>query len=326
MESIQDIIRIKNLEETTNKICNFIKNEVSKNYQKSGIVIGLSGGVDSAVTAALCERSLGSEKVLGIIMPEKESDLESEIHARKIADKYNIKTEIIDITTILDSFGVYQNKENIIKGKFRDFNTNCKYRIMVPPKLKNNIGIPFLEILDEKNEQHKLKISSSEFLTLTAATSIKHRVRMTMLYFYAEKNNFLVAGTTNKSEHMQGYFVKYGDGGSDIEPLVNIYKSQIYQLGKFLQIHDEILSKDASPDVWSFKTSDEEFFYSVPYDVVDLILYARENNLSTKDVQKISNMSIEKIESLFQVQNQKQIKSQHMREIPHSWVPNFTNR
>jgi len=294
------------------------------NSKKKGAIVGLSGGIDSAVTAALCTKSLGSEQILGIILPEKESDLSSQILAKKVGEKYNFETKIIDITKILESFGVYDTKEQIVKERFPDFSTECKYRVVIPPKSKNIVGIPFLEILDEENKQHKLKISSSEFLTLTAATSIKHRVRMTMLYFYGEKNNFSVVGTTNKSEFQQGYFVKYGDGGSDIEPLVNLYKSQIYQLGEFLEIPNEILTKNASPDVWSFSTSDEEFFYSVPYDVVDLILYARENKLSTKDVQKISNMSLEDIENLFQIQNQKQLKSQHMREIPHSWVPDFT--
>lgn len=324
MESIEDFIKINDLEKSTNKICEFIKDEISNKFQKKGAVIGLSGGIDSAVTAALCTKSLGSEKILGLIMPEKESSSESRTLAKKVAEKYNFETEMIDITQILDSFGVYNIKEQVVMNKFPEFNPECKYRVKVPSKLKNSIGMPFLEILDGENELHKLKISSSEFLTLTAATSIKHRVRMTLLYFHGEKNNFSVIGTTNKSEYKQGYFVKYGDGGSDIEPLVNIYKSQIYQLGEFLKIPDEILRKDASPDVWSFSTSDEEFFYSVPYDIVDLILYARENKLSVKDVQKISNLSIENIESLFQIQNQKQIKSQHMREMPHSWTPNYS--
>ncbi|AJW71796.1 NAD(+) synthase [Nitrosopumilus adriaticus] len=324
MESILDILKIRNENETVKRICDFIKNEISEDFKKTGAVVGLSGGIDSAVTAALCERALGADKVLGIILPENESDSESVNDAENIARKYNIKTEIIDITSILNSCGVYQTKEKIIKEKFPNFNSNCKYRIAVPSNTKNSIGMPFLEILDDQNNVHKLKISSSEFLTVTAATSIKHRIRMTMLYFHAEKNNFCVIGTTNKSEYLQGYFVKYGDGGTDIEPLVNLYKSQVYQLGKFLEVTDEIISKDASPDVWSYKTNDEEFFYSVPYHIVDLILYSRENNLPVKDIQQISNLSVDEIEKLVKTQKQKQINSQHMRETPHGWVPDFT--
>jgi len=318
MTEISELIKIKNIENKINEITNFIKNEVFEIYQKKGVAVGLSGGIDSAITAALCTKSIGSEKILGLILPEKESDVNSKNLALQIAEKYNIETKSIDITNILESFGVYENKEKIVKEKFPNYNEKCKYRVVVPPKLENNIGMPFLEILDNENTLHKLKISSFDFLNLTAATSIKHRVRMTMLYNYAEKNNFAVVGTTNKTEYLQGYFVKYGDGGSDIEPLVHLYKTQIYEIANFLKLPEKIINQDASPDVWSFKTSDEEFFYAVPYNIVDLILYARERNLSINDISKFSNLSSEKIEKLIQFQNQKQSKSQTMRENPHS--------
>ena len=318
MTEISELIKIENIENTINEITNFIKNEVFEIYQKKGVVIGLSGGIDSAITAALCTKSIGSEKILGLILPEKESDVNSKNLALQIAEKYNIDTKTIDITNILESFGVYENKEKIVKQKFLNYNEKCKYRVVVPPKSENSIGMPFLEILDDENTLHKLKISSFDFLNLTAATSIKHRVRMTMLYNYAEKNNFTVVGTTNKTEYLQGYFVKYGDGGSDIEPLVHLYKTQIYQIANFLKLPEEIINQDASPDVWSFKTSDEEFFYAVPYNIVDLILYGRENNISISEIAKFSKIGSEKVEKLIQFQNQKQNKSQTMREKPHS--------
>ena len=323
MDQIPDFLQIKDLETTVNSITDFIKNEVFEKFQKSGAVLGLSGGIDSAVTCGLCVKSLNPEKILGLIMPERESDPQSQETAENVGKEFNIETKVVDITSILESFGVYEKKENIVREKFPDFDSECKYRVVVPPKLESSVGIPYLEILDGKGITHKNKISSSEFLNLTAATSIKHRVRMALLYYHAEKDHLVVAGTTNKSEYMQGYFVKYGDGGSDIEPLVNLYKSQIYQLGKFLNVPNEVISKDASPDVWSYTTNDEEFFYSVPYKIVDLILYGRENNLSINEIQKHSKISIENIEKLLKFQDQKHIKSNHMREMPHGWLPDF---
>ena len=319
MEQRYQILQLKEVEKTIIELKKFLKEEIFQKFQKKGAVIGISGGIDSAVMAAICSKSVDSNQILGIIMPEKESDHESESLAKKVAKQFGIKTKTVDITSILESFEVYSKKEDIVKEKFSNFNKNCKYRVAVPSKSHSSVGIPFLEILDDGNQIHQFKISSSEFLELTAASSIKHRVRMTMLYYFAEKNNYCVIGTTNKSEFLQGYFVKYGDGGTDIEPLTNLYKSQIYQIGEFLKIPDEIIKKDASPDIWSFNTNDEEFFYSVPYHVVDLILYARENKLSKSEIQKISGFSLEQIESLYKAQNQKQIKSQHMRETPHSW-------
>lgn len=322
MSEIENLLNLKNIENIVDDICNFIKNQIFTKLERKGCVVGLSGGIDSTITSTLSTKALGSENVIGIIMPEKESDPESEILAVEVAKKLNIHFEIIDITNILEDYGVYEKKEKIVRMKFPQFNDKCKYSIRTNSKFQTNIGIPFLEILDDKNNIHKFKISLSEFLEITAATSIKHRVRMTILYYFAEKNNFCVIGTTNKSEFLQGYFVKYGDGGSDLEPLVNLYKTQVYQIGKFLNISNSILKKDPSPDVWSLDTNDEEFFYAIPYNIVDLILYSIENNLDDKQIAIISNLSMEKISSLKKSYSQRFHKTKHMRQIPYSWIPN----
>jgi len=322
MDDMPNFLKLKNVKKSVDEISTFLHDEIFEKFHKQGAIIGLSGGIDSTVTMELCVKALGPEKILGLTMFEKESNENNKSLINKISKNHDIKIENIDITTILDSYGVYSNREEIVKNYFPNFNSDCKYRVVVPPNF-NSIGMPYLEVLDDKNKQHKLKITSSDFLSLTAATSIKHRVRMSLLYYHAEKNNLSVVGTTNKSEYLQGYFVKYGDGGSDIEPLVNLYKSQVYQIGDFLNIDHEIMINDASPDVWSYSTTDEEFFYTVPYDVVDLILYSRLNNLSISEIQKISNLSEEKIQSLIKFQNIKEQKSKHMRELPHKWEPKF---
>ena len=322
MNSIPDFLKLKNVAKSVDDISNFLNDEIFKKFNKNGAIIGLSGGIDSTVAMELCCKALGPKKILGLTMFEKESNKNNISLINKISKNYNIEIKNIDITTILESYGVYSNREKIVKNNFPDFNSDCKYRIVVPPNF-NSIGMPYLEVLDDKNKQHKLKITSSDFLSLTAATSIKHRVRMSLLYYYAEKNNLSVVGTTNKSEYLQGYFVKYGDGGSDVEPLVNFYKSQVYQIGDFLNIDHEIIINAASPDVWSYNATDEEFFYTVPYDVVDLILYSRLNNLSIPEIQQLSNLSEEKIQSLIKFQNIKEEKSKHMRELPHKLESEF---
>jgi NAD+ synthase len=322
MDNMPNFLKLKNVEKSVDEISTFLHDEIFEKFHKHGAIVGLSGGIDSAVSMALCVKALGSKKVLGLTMFEKESNENNKSLINKLSKNYDIEIKNIDITTILDSYGVYSNREKIVKNNFPNFNSDCKYRVVVPPN-SNSIGMPYLEVLDDKNKQHKLKITSSDFLSLTASTSIKHRVRMSLLYYYAEKNNLSVVGTTNKSEYLQGYFVKYGDGGSDIEPLVNLYKSQVYEIGDFLNIDNEIMINAASPDVWSYNATDEEFFYTVPYDVVDLILYSRLNNLSISEIQKISNLSEEKIQSLIKFQNIKEQKSKHMRELPSKWEPKF---
>ena len=316
----KNTLNIKNIESVTQSLQNFIHEQVYDNFRKRGIVIGISGGIDSAVATKLCCDAIGKENVLGIILPEKESNQQSQEFAVKYCEKFGVNSKIDDITSILDSSGVYQTREKIIEKYFPNFNKSCTYRLVFSENFDNDgLSIPYLEINDENKKIHKLKLSSNDYSTITAATNIKHRIRMTRLYFHAEKNNFLVCGTTNKAEFQQGYFVKYGDGGVDIEPLVNLYKTQIYQLGKHLEIPNEIIERKASPDTWSFDVSDEEFFYSLPYDIVDLMLFAKEKSIPLNDICSTLDLKEEQVKRIFNSQNRKSKASKTSRVFPPSW-------
>ena len=316
----KDILQIKDIQNLKKSLENFIHDQTFEKSRKHGIVVGISGGIDSAVVAALACNAIGKENVLGIILPEKESNPDSQELAQKLCKTLDIQYLIDDITPILDSALVYKIREEIVQKLFPNFNNLCKYRIIFTENFDNDwLSIPYLEIQDSENQTHKIKIPLNDYLTMTAATNIKHRTRMSRLYYHAEKNNFLVCGTTNKAEFQQGYFVKYGDGGVDIEPLVNIFKTQVYQLANSLEIPREIIQRKASPDTWSFDVSDEEFFFSLPYEIIDLMIYAKEKSISLDEISVSINLKEDQVKRILKSQERKWNYSKTSRIFPPSF-------
>ena len=178
------------MESVVQSLQNFIHKQVYDNFRKRGLVIGISGGIYSALAVKLCCGAVGKENVLGIILPEKESNLQSQEFAKKYCEKLSIKYEIEDLTSILDSSEIYQTREKIVEKYFPDYNQSCKYRLVFSENFNNDgLSIPYLEVNDENKQIHKIKLSPNDYTTITAATNIKHRIRMTRLYFHAEKNN-----------------------------------------------------------------------------------------------------------------------------------------
>jgi NAD+ synthase len=265
MDFHKDILKLDSKSEVE-RICSFIVQQV-RAVKRDGIVVGLSGGIDSALCAALCVKALGKDRVFGLILPERESNPVSAEYATKHAEELGINTETVDITPVLEAFGTYRKRDDVIRGVFPEYDSESRSKITLPADLlsKDSLNFFTLKIDDGKGNIKTARLNKKMLNGIVAATDTKQRTRMMHLYYYAEKMNYIVCGTTNRTEVIEGFFVKYGDGGVDIEPLSHIYKTQVYQLSEYLGVIREIIERAPSPDTWSFQVSDEEFYFRMPY-------------------------------------------------------------
>jgi NAD+ synthase len=319
MKFNRDILKIDPEAEVRN-ISQFIRNITLKDFKRRGAVVGLSGGIDSAVTAELCVRALGKEKVLGLLLPEKESNPISLEYGQKQADKMGIETAIVDITENLKSLGLYEKRNAVIKRIFSAFDDTFRFHITLPQNLleKDRLNYHSITTEDKNGIRQTKRISGKDWLEISACQNMKQRIRMIWLHHHAEKNNYVVAGTTNKPEVIQGFYVKYGDGGVDIEPIAHLYKMQVYEIARHLGVIDEIVSRPPSPDTYSLPVTDKEFYFCLDYELLDLISYAYENNVPSSDIASVLDLKQEQIERVFRDFRAKERATWHLREMPPS--------
>jgi NAD+ synthase len=300
----------------------FIRSSVERFFKRKGIVIGLSGGIDSAVAAALSVRALGANRVSGLLLPERDSNPLSRVYGRKMAESLGIECSEVDITPVIESFGVYEKRDAVVRKLFPDLEPPYTFRLVLPQNLldADRLNVYHIEILDPQGTTMSKRLSQGDFLELMAANDIKQRTRMTQLYYEAERRYRIVCGTTNRSEALQGFFVKYGDGGVDIEPIAPLYKTQVYQLGRFLGVPEEIIARTPSPDTYSFVVSDAEFFFCLPYDLLDLILYAIEQDVPKDEVAAALELRPDQVERAWKDLIRKRAATEHLRVFPPSPV------
>jgi NAD+ synthase len=321
MKFHRDVLHI-NCESEVERICEFLRQQVSV-QRRQGAVVGVSGGIDSALASALCVKALGKDNVLCLILPEKESDPVSAEFALKHSRKLGVKPVTIDITPSLEGFGTYEKRDEVIKQLFPEYSQKHKSKITLPANLLARDAFNFfsLKIEDSKGNVKSARLDNRSVQAIIAASNTKQRMRMIYLYYYAELNNYLVCGTTNRSEDIQGFFVKYGDGGVDIEPLAHLYKTQVYHLAEYLGVIKEIRERVPTPDTYSFMQSDEEFYFRMPYATLDLLLYAWENKVPPAEAGKSIGLTGEQVKRAFRDFNAKAAATRHLHSMPPALNP-----
>jgi NAD+ synthase len=315
----KDIILLTDVEAVTNKIIQKLQKDVLQIIKRLGAVVGTSGGIDSSVCLALSAKAFGPERVLGIMLPEKDSSHESEQLARELTTKFGVKVIKEDITAALSGFKCYERRDEAVKHVFPQYDPKT-YKMKIGIKqsgLSNNLPPVFsLTIIDSKGNQEDKMLPVKEYLTIVAASNFKQRSRMSMLYFHAESLHYAVIGTPNKHEQEQGFFVKYGDGGADVMPIGNLYKSQVYQLAKYLGVPEGIIERTPTTDTYSAEQTQEEFFFQLPYGLMDRYWYGFENGYSPEEVAEVMGEHLEKVKALYSNFDRKKKTTDYLRMSP----------
>lgn len=297
MKFNKDILKL-DAARVTDQICETIRRQIRDDLKKSGVVVGISGGIDSTVVSALCARALGPERVLGIMMPEQESSGESEKLARELAAQFGFEAIKEDITGGLAGLGCYEKRDEAIKQLFPEYDKTYKCKITIPENILTKDTFNFFHLMIQKpgGEPKTKRMTPGVYAQVVAASNLKQRLRMTTLYYHAERRNWAVAGTGNKDEHMQGFFVKYGDGGADFKPIAHLFKIQVYQLAEYLGVPKDIISRIPTTDTYSAGSTQEEFFFGLDFYRMDMLWHAMETNVPASEAAEVLGLSIQEVE------------------------------
>lgn len=282
------------------KCCERIRTIIGKDLKKRGIVLGVSGGIDSSVTLALVVKALGKERVVVLQMPERHSADETLYLSGLVADHFGVERHHEDITGILEATGFYKRYVETVRTVIPAYNDTWKSKIVLPNVIeKQGYSIFSIVAQSPEGEQIKARLDLKSYLGIVAATNFKQRIRKMLEYYYADKLNYAVAGTPNRLEYDQGFFVKLGDGAADIKPIAHLYKSQVYQIAEYLGVPEEIRRRPPTTDTYSLAQSQDEFYFQLPYDKLDLCLYAKNNGISPAVVAPVIGLTEEQVNRAF---------------------------
>jgi len=302
----------------TDRLVNALREHVHKTLHRQGAVVGISGGIDSSVVLALCARAFGPDHVVGILLPEGESSPDSARLAHELADHFGVATETEDITSALSGFGCYARRDEAIKRLFPDFGAGWKAKIALSGNLLEQAALNVfkLTVTDLNGQEYSKRLPVREFAQIVAASNFKQRARMSMLYYHAELRNYAVIGTANKNEFALGFFVKYGDGGNDFQVIAHLFKTQVYQVAKYLGVPAEIQQRTPTTDTYPGGSTQEEFFYRVPFDILDTVWLGYDRGLSHEAIAQGLDLSVEQVNRIVTDLISKQRATEYLRAAP----------
>jgi NAD+ synthase len=268
---------------------------------RRGVVVGVSGGIDSAVCAALATRAVGPDRVVAVLMPEADSDPDSTARGRELADQLGLKYEVEDIAPALAALGCYRRRDAAIRRVFPDYGEGWRQKITLAEGLLDRDRVSYfnLTVAAPDGRQQTARMPTDVYLEVVAATNMKQRSRKLIEYFHAEARNYAVLGTPNRLEYELGFFVRGGDGLADLKPIAQLYKTEVYALAAFLGLPRSIQDQLPSTDTYSLPQTQEEFYFALPYDQMDLLLWAWRQDVPAADAAAVMGLQPEQVERVY---------------------------
>ena len=299
MKFSADVLRIDADAEIRN-IASTIRDVVTKTLHRKGAVVSVSGGIDSAACAALCARALGKEHVLALFLPERDSSPESLRFGKLLTEKLGIASLTEEIAPILEAAGCYRHQRQAVRMVFSDYSDGWKFKITLPSILESNrLNVSRLTVHSPSGEVLSERMPAAAYLQLVAATNFKQRTRKMLDYYHADRLNYAVCGTPNRLEYDQGFFVKGGDGLADFKPIAHLYKSQVFAIARALGVPDEICNRTPTTDTFSLPQTQEEFYFALPYDKMDLCLWGLNHGIPAAEVAPVVGITAEQVERVY---------------------------
>jgi len=280
------------------RISRRMRDIVGDTLRKKGVVVAVSGGIDSSVCAALSVRALGPSRVLALILPETDSSPGSRLRGETLCRHLGVRFEVTDITPILSAFGCYRWRDEAIRAVFPDFGQGWQSKIVLSGNPLEADRMNFFKVVvrNPSGDVLEKRLPLEAYLQVVAATNFKQRTRKTLEYFHADRLNYAVVGTPNRLEYDQGFFVKNGDGAADLKPIAHLYKTQVYALAGDLGLPEEIRTASPTTDTYSMEQGQDEFFFAVPYDKMDIVLFGLNHGMPAARIAEETGLTVRQVE------------------------------
>lgn len=313
----RDVLRL-DAQAEIERISGAIRTLLGRDLKRRGLVVAMSGGIDSSVVGALAVRALGKERVFGLLMPEQESSDETRRLSRGLVEHLGVDFAEEDITPILEAAGCYRRRNEALRRDVPDYGPEWRSKIVLPSVTDTDMLRIFYAVVQTPDGRElKVRLSTEAYLGIVAATNFKQRTRKMLEYYHADRLNYAVAGTPNLLEYDQGFFVKNGDGAADVKPIAHLYKGQVYQLAEALGLPAAICSRPPTTDTYSLPQSQEEFYFSLPYGEMDLALWARNHDVSPEEAAPVLGLEPEQVARVYRDidSKRKYARYLHMRPL-----------